>query len=915
MGCVLALTGVVPAATSTEESPLTVSFPESGARVSGGDVTFRGTVGDGDPLRQYQTRVQYVVDVSGSTSSPLQDCNGDGVRDALDDFNGDGRYGDVLDCEISAVVALNASLRAVPGSAAQIRVGLTAFGSTAAAAQMEEDTASSQFVAPGLTGDGKDVIPNLNFVASSLREGVVGEYVRRSVGTSTNFDAALTTALDTLEHHPGPRWVFFLSDGQASVSQATLNRVSASGVGVRTFAVGNGTGGAPCAATAPLGLIAGAGGDGCVRVLDPSDLTASVVGSQPEWLTSVTVDIGGRTVPADIDPIGGWSAVVPGLPTGSHTATVTANLASGVTWTTVVPFRVATHLSYTALGDSYASGEGVRPYLQGLDEQLCHRSRQGWPMLVATGGDPEPLSQRDDAVFRFVACSGARIVNLDTTPQPKEVGAIWSTKHQIPLQLDQLNPDADLVTLSIGGNDLGFAPIVMHCFTTLSCPEHGFITTASETSVSLDDWMTIRLALIGNELTGAYRSVRDRVSPDTTIVATTYPRLVSSSPIAHINWACMPQYLSIGERHWLRSQVDTFAAVVQERATRPGAGVQVVDVRDDFEGRNACDRDAHILGPTLLRFDDVEFSPTSAASFHPTERGTRLYAAAVNDLLSDTFESGGTGASRADAASAPHPTAARLSRTAAEGTAGSLRAAAARPSAAAADVGVVTDPDGLLAQYPPDVVDAVGATTFAEVFLGNGAAIDGHPACDDVVADEIVPLLARGFAPGSTVTAATVAVGHDGTEYGRTSTTHRTDDDGTLRSSLVAPDVGAEGLLTVSLTGTNPGGGPALGTALASTSADPACRAAVGEAGRLASADAAVPTPPGSTGTAGEDPGGTGPQPPATAASASRLSTTGAQIAGACAAALALITLGAGAAALSRRPGSDTDTSPDAPSA
>jgi hypothetical protein len=193
LGCVLALTGVVPAAaTSTDESPLTVSFPESGARVSGGDVTFRGTVGDGDPLRQHQTRVQYVVDVSGSTSSPLQDCNGDGVRDALDDFNGDGRYGDVLDCEISAVVALNASLRTVPGSAAQTRVGLTAFGSSAAAAQMEEDDASSQFVAPGLTGDGKDVIPNLDFVASSLREGVVGEYVRRSVGTATNFDAALT---------------------------------------------------------------------------------------------------------------------------------------------------------------------------------------------------------------------------------------------------------------------------------------------------------------------------------------------------------------------------------------------------------------------------------------------------------------------------------------------------------------------------------------------------------------------------------------------------------------------------------------------------------------------------------------------------------------------------------------------------
>jgi lysophospholipase L1-like esterase len=897
---ILALTGAIPAAaTSDVSSPLTVSFPESGARVSGGDVTFRGSV-TRSGFEDEVTRVQYVVDVSGSTSSPLQDCNGDGVRDALDDFNGDGRHGDVLDCEISAVVALNASLRALPNSAAQLRVGLTAFGSSASVAQMEEDDPTSHFVAPGKTGEGTDVIPNLNFVAASLREGVLGEYVRRSVGTSTNFDAALTTALGTLEHHVGPRWIFFISDGQASVSQASLNRVSASGVGVRTFAVGDGTGGAPCAATAPLGLIAAAGGDTCVRVLDPSDLTASVVDSQPEWLESVTVSVSGRTVQADIDPIGGWSAVVPGLPTGSHAATVTANLAGGVSWSTVVPFRVATHLSYTALGDSYASGEGVAPYLSGRDDQLCHRSRGGWPTLVATADDPVPLSRRDDAVFRFVACSGARIVNLDTTPQPKRVGFIWTTEHEIPLQLDQLNPDADLVTLSIGGNDLGFAPIVTHCFTTVSCPEHGFITTASKTSVSLDDWMTIRLALIGNELTGAYRSVRDRVSPDTTIIATTYPRLVSSSPVAHINWACMPQYLSTGERQWLRSRVDTFAAVVHERARRPGAGVQVVDVRDDFEGRNACDRDAHILGPTLVRLDDLELSPLSAASFHPTERGARLYAAAVNDLLRDTFEGTRTGVTRAESPS-PHASAIRLTRT-----------AAARSSAAGADNDIVTDPDEVLAQYPPDVVDAVGATTFAEVFLGNGAAIDGHPACDDVVADEVVPLIARGFAPSSIVTASTVAVGHDGTEYGRTSTTHRVDDDGMLRSSLVAPDIGGEGLLTVSLSGTNPSGGPAVGTALASTSADATCRAAVGEAGRLAPTDGAVPAPPADTGTAGADPGGTGQQPPATAASGPHLSTTGGRIAGACVAALALITLGGAAAALSRRRGSDSDPALDA---
>ncbi|WP_203669652.1 GDSL-type esterase/lipase family protein [Cellulomonas pakistanensis] len=894
---------------------MTVTFPESGARVSGGDVAFRGLVSDRRTTTpdEQETRIQYVVDVSGSTASPLQDCNGDGVRDALDDFNGDGRHGDVLDCEISAVVALNAGLRGVPGSATHLRVGLTAFGTSAAAAQMDKEDESARFIPPGQTGEGKDVIPDLNVVASSLRQGLLGQYARKVVGESTNFDAALTTALSTLEQHAGPRWIFFLSDGQASVSQATLNRVDASGVNVRTFAVGNDVGSAPCAANAPLGRIAAAGGDSCIRVVDPSDLTASVVDSQPQWLDSVMVDVDGRTAQADIDPVGGWSATVPGLPTGSHTAVVTATLSDGRTLTTAVPFRVATHISYTALGDSYASGEGVSPYLYGSQEdQLCHRSRAGWPTLVSVGGDPAPLSLRDDAVFRFVACSGARIVNLDTTPQDKKVGFLWlKDEYDIPLQLDQLNPDADLVTLSIGGNDLGFAPVVTHCITRFACQSQAFIDIPSG-PVTLDDWMTIRLALVGNELTGAYQAVRDRVSDDTRIVATTYPRLVSGGPEAFGNLLCWPPVLSHAERQWIRDRVDTFAAIVTDRARRPGAGLQVVDVRDDFEDRNVCDGDAHLLGPTVLRLDDLEFSPISAASFHPTERGARLYAAAVNDALRHTFVDeaipGQPGRS-ADAAQAAHdvtPTRAVMARPA---TSAAVLPAALDPS----DAAIVTDPDSVLAEYPPDVVDAVGSTTFADVFLGNGAAIDGHPACDDVVESEIVPLLAHGLAPGSEVTAETATMGADGTELGRTSTTHRVDDDGTLRSTFVAPAVGAEGLLTVSVRGIGAGGGPAVGTALATTSVDAGCRAKVADAGRLAPPETGTRPSPGGV---DPDPGGaasagtaeTAPDA-ASASPGAPLSSTGATIAWAAAAAVLLLVGGATTRVLVRwRSGSAPET-------
>src|SRR5689334_17517806 len=59
-----------------------------------------------------------VVDVSRSAKRPnqrrsdptrLQDCNGDGTINALDDADGNGKWGSTLDCEIFAVTNWNNS--------------------------------------------------------------------------------------------------------------------------------------------------------------------------------------------------------------------------------------------------------------------------------------------------------------------------------------------------------------------------------------------------------------------------------------------------------------------------------------------------------------------------------------------------------------------------------------------------------------------------------------------------------------------------------------------------------------------------------------------------------------------------------------------------------------------------------------
>src|SRR5262245_7521002 len=134
MAALAAVTTAIPigAQAQTNSPSITIERPTAGESVPAGTVEFRGRVSSGAAAPV--ATVLYVVDVSGSTASPTgNDCNGDG-KPTEDDFNADGQAGDTLDCEISAVVALNGSLRAVPGSSQHIRVGLIPFGSSAAVA-------------------------------------------------------------------------------------------------------------------------------------------------------------------------------------------------------------------------------------------------------------------------------------------------------------------------------------------------------------------------------------------------------------------------------------------------------------------------------------------------------------------------------------------------------------------------------------------------------------------------------------------------------------------------------------------------------------------------------------------------------------------------------------------------------------
>lgn len=322
---------VLAATTYPANAAASVNIDDPGAP-SAGVVKLTGTVG---AAADGVTSVLYVVDASDSTRTPEgSDCSGNGAPGAEDDFNSDARVGDILDCEISGVLALNRSL-----PVAGVQVGLVGLAATAATANLDP-VGSAAFVPPAFTGS--DPVPRIESVARSLVSRRIGLYDPLDLGKGTNFNAAVEVALSTFANAPaGPKWIMFLSDGTARVDGALLERLHQSGVRLRSFGIGPD---ASCERSASLFKLATATGETCELVPNPAAIAAALTGSQPEAVNGVTVTIDGVSVAADVGALGSWSANFT-LGAGTYTATARAILASGATVSARRTFAVAASAS------------------------------------------------------------------------------------------------------------------------------------------------------------------------------------------------------------------------------------------------------------------------------------------------------------------------------------------------------------------------------------------------------------------------------------------------------------------------------------------------------------------------------------------------------------------------------------------
>ncbi len=227
-------------------------------------------------------------------------------------------------------------------------------------------------------------------------------------------------------------------------------------------------------------------------------------------------------------------------------------------------------IRYVSLGDSYSAGGGLAGGVE-----PCGRAPGAYPSLVA---------QRAGLTGSFHACNGAKTDHVLDREQHLGQGR----------QIDSLTAGADVITLSIGGNDIGFGPVISDC------------VLGQQSCVRFDGRVTAALAALGPRLTGLYAEVRER-APAADILVLGYPRLVADPDRTGLS---MCAGLTAEEARWVRQKGDELDRVVRTAAER--AGVRFVDAAPAFADHEACTAEPWMEGISLA---------TAVSSFHPNAAG------------------------------------------------------------------------------------------------------------------------------------------------------------------------------------------------------------------------------------------------------------------------------------------------------
>lgn len=282
---------------------------------------------------------------------------------------------------------------------------------------------------------------------------------------------------------------------------------------------------------------------------------------------------------------------------------------------------------YVALGDSFSSGEGADDFYgeTHTPDNRCHRSGNAYPVLLAGYGDI-------DYELDFWACSGSTISDLYRTTATSGDAPFNDPDRQVFYEqpdpdlpaaetsaLDRLGPDTQVVTISIGGNDLDFFPVAQDCVLQgMGAPDDNPKPCAARNDATQQRLLE---ELEGsNRLTTLFRDIR-RAANYADIYVIGYPRFFEERDERDPNSTCSAIYIRPEDQYWMNSRIAELNRVVEDAANK--AHVIYVDVYDVGEGYEICNRSSGQEFMNRVQLSNV------FGTLHPNVLGHQLLADSI----------------------------------------------------------------------------------------------------------------------------------------------------------------------------------------------------------------------------------------------------------------------------------------------
>lgn len=273
-------------------------------------------------------------------------------------------------------------------------------------------------------------------------------------------------------------------------------------------------------------------------------------------------------------------------------ALVTSVAATAALLSSVAPAGARETLDYVALGDSAAAG----PLIPNQNPNIaCLRSDTNYPRIAAA---------RLGARLHDVTCSGAKIADFSG----RQYGFLAP-------QYDALSRRTDLVTVTIGGNDMHLVRAALTCLNAL--PEPVGFSCADRYTAGGRDELADRVEQVRPRFGQALEEIRRR-APHAEIVVVGYGTYLRPD-------GCYPKEpVWARDANYLQATVNRLSAMLRQQASAHGA--RFVDLAPVSVGHDVC-------APVDQKYFEGVVPTSVAAPLHPNAKGMAAFGRVVAESV------------------------------------------------------------------------------------------------------------------------------------------------------------------------------------------------------------------------------------------------------------------------------------------